>query len=314
MRRVLVMATLAATFAAGGYAQTPGGVTTRDVQFYSEAVLMKGKLFLPAGFSTSSNAAAVVLAPGTGDTAANVERYAAKIAGQGVVALTFDYRGWGRSGAFIYMAEPIRWDDRLRFSQHTAKVRLRRKRLVPDAQVTDIRNAMTFVQGEAGVDRTRLGVWGADLGGGHAMTIAAIDARPKAIVAHTPLIAGQNAKRAAYLPTAAEQAEMVKLARSPAPAVTAAAAGTTGDPETRLGLAQYRPFLLLDVIPQTVATLFVVAEKDSVVHNETNAVAASKLLKGATEVKTIPGSTHAMTGAAADAAADAAAAWFAKHL
>jgi dienelactone hydrolase len=116
------------------------------------------------------------------------------------------------------------------------------------------------------------------------------------------------------VPTAQEQAEMVKLARSPAPAVTAAAAGTTSDPETKLGLAQYRPFVMLDLIPQTVSTLFVIAETDTVVNNETNAIAAAKVLKGTTEVKTIAGSTHAMTGAAADAAADAAAAWFAQHL
>jgi hypothetical protein len=44
------------------------------------------------------------------------------------------------------------------------------------------------------------------------------------------------------------------------------------------------------------------------------AIGASKALKGTAEVRTIPGSTHAMTGAASDAAADAAAAWFAKHL
>jgi alpha-beta hydrolase superfamily lysophospholipase len=294
--------------------QAPAAVTTRDIQFYSEAVLVKGKLFLPSGFSTSSKAAAVVLAPGTGETAASVERYASTIAAEGIVALAFDYRGWGKSGAFIYMAEPIRWDDRLRFSQHTAKVRLRRKRLVPEAQVTDIRNAITFVQGEPGVDRARVGVWGTDLGGGHAITVAATDARIKAVVAQAPLIAGHGMKRAAFAPSAQEQAEMVKLARNPAPAVTASTAGTPGDPETKLTLAQYRPFLMLDVVPQTVATLFVIAEKDAAVNNETNAVAASKVLKGTTEVKTIPGSNHLMSGGAADAAAQAAAAWFAKHL
>ncbi len=314
MRVLASSAVVLVTVGSALTAQGPGGVTTRDVQFYSEAVLIKGKLFLPTGFSASSKAAAVVLAPGTGETAAGVERYAAKIAAQGVVALAFDYRGWGRSGAFIYMAEPIRWDDRLRFSQHTAKVRLRRKRLVPDAQVTDIRNAMTFVQGEPGVDRARIGVWGTDLGGGHAITVSAMDARVKAAVAQVPIIAGQGLKRAAFAPGAQEQAEMVKLARNPAPTVTAATAGTMTDPEARLGLAQYRPFLMLDVIPQTVSTLFVVAEKDAVVNNETNAVAASKALKGTTEVKTIPGATHAMTGAAGEAAADAAAAWFAKYL
>jgi alpha-beta hydrolase superfamily lysophospholipase len=291
--------------------QAPAAVTTRDVQFYSEAVVVKGKLFLPSGFSTSGTSAAVVLAPGTGETAASVERYASTIAAQGVVALAFDYRGWGRSGAFIYMAEPIRWDDRLRLSQHTAKVRLRRKRLVPEAQVTDIRNAITFVQGEPGVDRARVGVWGTDLGGGHAITVAATDARIEAVVAQAPLIAGQGMKRAAFAPSAQEQAEMVKLARNPAPAPTA---GTPNDPETKLALAQYRPFLMLDVIPQAVSTLFLIAQKDAVVNNETNAVAASKALKGTTDVKTIPGSTHAMSGAAGDAAAQAAAAWFAKHL
>ena len=166
-----------------------------------------------------------MLAPGAGDTASTIESYAARLASQGLVALVIDYRGWGRSGAFIYMAEPIRWDDRLRFSQHTAKVRLRRKRLIPEAQITDIRNAITYLQGEPGVDRARIGVWGADLAGGHAVSVAAMDARVKAAVAHAPVIAGKDQPRAAWKPTAAEQADMVRLARLGAPTVTAATAG-----------------------------------------------------------------------------------------
>ena len=84
------------------------------------------------------------------------------------------------------MAEPIRWDDRLRFSQHTAKVRLRRRRLVPDAQVIDIRNAITYIQGEPGVDATRIGVLGMGLAGAHVVAVAANDARVKAGVAIKP--------------------------------------------------------------------------------------------------------------------------------
>ncbi len=106
---------------------------------------------------------------------------------------------------------------------------------------------------------------------------------------------------------------MIKLARTP-PEATAATARTPADPETALGLAQYRPFLLLDRIPQAVSALFIVAEQDTVVNNETNAIAASKALKGTATVTTISGATHAMLGAAATAAADAAAAWFAKYL
>ena len=149
----------------------------KDIEFFSEGVVCHGRMFVPAGFSPAAKAAAVVLAPGAGDTASSIEAYAARLASQGIVALAIDYRGWGRSGAFIYMAEPIRWDDRLRFSQHTAKVRLRRKRLAPDAQIVDIRNAITYLQGEPGVDRARIGVWGADLAGGHVVSVAAMDAQ-----------------------------------------------------------------------------------------------------------------------------------------
>ncbi len=286
----------------------------KDIEFFSEGVVCHGRMFVPAGFSPAAKAAAVVLAPGAGDTASSIEAYAARLASQGIVALAIDYRGWGRSGAFIYMAEPIRWDDRLRFSQHTAKVRLRRKRLAPDAQIADIRNAITYLQGEPGVDRARIGVWGADLAGGHVVSVAAMDARVKAAVAHVPVIAGKDQARAAWKPTAAEQAELVRLARNGPPSVTSATAGTTNDPEARLALAEYRPFKALDAIPPATAVLFVVAEKDTVVSNETHAVAASKVVKGPTGVTTIPGAAHAMSGPAADAAATAAASWFAKHL
>jgi dienelactone hydrolase len=295
-------------------AQTPAGVTARDVEFYSEAVVVKGRLFLPPGFTVTSNLPAVVLAPGQGETAATVEKYAAVMAARGLVALAFDYRGWGRSGAFIYTVEPIRWDDRLRFSQHTATVRLRRKRLIPEAQVTDIRNALTFLQGEPGVDRTRLGVWGTDLGGGHAVRVAGIDGRVKAAVAQAPLIAGEGTARTAFKPTVAQQADMVRLARDGSPAVVALAAGTAKDPETRLGLAEYRPFHVLDQIPETTAVLFVIAEKDTVVNNNTNAIAASKVVRGQTGIVAIPTATHTLTGANFEQAAAAAAAWFLKFL
>jgi dienelactone hydrolase len=292
----------------------PAGVTARDVTFYSEAVVCYGRLFLPSGFSASSKTGAVVLAPAAGETAATLERYGAALAAQGVVAMAIDYRGWGKSGAFIYVADNVRWDDRLRFSQHTAKVRLRRKRLVPAAQITDIRNAITWIQGEPGVDRTRIGVWGTDLGGGHAITTAGIDARVKAVVAQVPIIEGKDVERRAWQPTAAEQATLIKLARTGQAPATAAAATVMNDEEGKLALAEYRPFWYLQQIPQTTSVLFVVAEKDAKVNNENHAVAASKVLKGKTNVVTLPGATHSLSGVSADAAAKAAADWFSQNL
>ena len=238
-----------------GSPELPAGVTTRDVTFFSEGVKSHGKLFLPSGFSAGSNAAAVIVAPNTGQTATTVEAHAAAAAQRGLVAMAIDYRGWGKSGAFIYMGEAIRWDDRLRFSQHTAKVRLRRRRIVPEAQVIDIRNAITFLQGEPGVDASRVGVLGIGLSGAHVVATAANDARVKAGVAIQPWQDGKGVERRAFAPSAAQQASMVKLARSGAPATDAAAAAMNAE-ESKLAFAEYQPFRIVDQIPKDTAMLY----------------------------------------------------------
>ncbi len=291
------------------------GITSKDVKFFSEAVQCSAKIFFPRGINAESKTAAVVLAPAPGDTAASIEKYAARLAGRGLVAMAIDYRGWGQSGGFLYLAEPVRWDDRLRFSQHTAKVRIRRGRVIPDAQILDIRNAISYLQGEPGVDRARIGVWGADLAGGHAVTVAATDARVKAAVAQVPLIDGKDAPRKATAPTAERQGEMVRLARAGQAPATPAAALVMNDHEAKLARAEYHPFWYIDTIPQTTAVLFIVAEKDAKVNNDAHAVPASKLVKGPNGVTVIRGATHALsTQTASDAAAEAAAAWFQKYL
>ena len=290
-------------------------VTAKDVTFYSEAVQCYAKIYLPKGFGSDSKSPAVVLAPAPGATAASVDKYAAQLAARGLVAMAIDYRGWGKSGGFLYLSEPVRWDDRLRFSQHTAKVRIRRKRLIPDAQLLDIRNAISYLQGEAGVDRGRIGVWGADLAGGHVITIAATDFRVKAVVAQTPVIEGKDVPRKAANPSAQQRVAMVRLARNGQAPATAVAASMMNDQEAKLALADYHPFWFVDAVPPTTAVLFVLAEKDAHVNNDAHAVAASKLLKGPNGVTVVPGATHTMTTASAfDAAVEAAAAWFQKYL
>ncbi len=237
------------------------GAAGKDVRFFSEAVSIHGRLFYPPGFATTGSAPAVVLAPGWGETAATTEQAAAQFAAKGIVALAIDYRGWGKSGGFIYLADGTRWDDRLRFSQHTSKVRIRRKRLLPEAQVIDIRNAITFLQGEPGVDPARIGVWGTGVSGGHVVATAAADARVKAGVGVAPVMAGKDMPRQSFSPTATERADMVRLARSgQAPATATAAAAMNAD-EARLALAQYLPFTLLDQIPKSSALLYITDER-----------------------------------------------------
>jgi dienelactone hydrolase len=306
---------LAAVDPAGARIAYPDSVTAKEIRFYSEGIECYGKIFTPPGFSAESKAPAVVLAPGWGETAASIEKYAQRFASRGLVAMTIDYRGWGRSGGFLQTVDQVKTDDRLRFSQMTAKVRIRRKRLVPHQQVLDIRNALYYLQGEPGVDRARVGVWGADMAGGHVVVIAAIDARIKAAVAQAPLIAGKDVPKKAFAPTGELLQAELRRARTVQSSASSAASGTM-DVEMRLALAEYRPFWYVEQIPQKTAVLFVIAEKDAKVNNATHAIAAAKLLKGPTDVINIPGATHTQidSGAAFEAAANAAADWFLKHL
>jgi uncharacterized protein len=285
------------------------GVAAKDVRFYSEGVECHGKIFTPKNFSAESKAPAVALAPDWGETAASIEKYAAHFASRGLVSMVIDYRGWGRSGGFPQTVDEVKTDDRLRFSQLTARVRIRRKRLIPREQILDIRNALYYLQGEPGVDRARVGVWGAGMAGGHVIVIAATDARVKAVVAQTPIIEGKDAPRKAYAPTGdlllAEQ-RRARVGYSPG-------AGASVDVETRLALAEYHPFWYVEQIPQNTAALFVVAEEGA---RTNNAVAASKLLKGPTDMARVHGVTRMRiyAGPAFNTAATAAAEWFLKYL
>src|SRR5262245_52337447 len=283
----------------------PDGVAAKDVRFYSEGVECHGKVFTPKGFSTEGSAPAVALAPDRGETAASIERYAAHFASRGLVAMVIDYRGWGKSGGFPQTVDEVKTDDRLRFSQMTARVRIRRKRLIPREQILDIRNALFYLQGEPGVDRARVGVWGAGMAGGHVIVIAATDARVKAVVAQTPIIDGKDAPRKAYAPTG----ELLLAEQRRARVGYLPGAGASVDVETRLALAEYHPFWYVEQIPQKTATLFVVAGKGAGTNNASD---ASKLLKGPTDVARVPGVTRARIDAGAEfnTAATAAVEWF----
>jgi dienelactone hydrolase len=283
---------MAAALACSGVSANAAEFRTRDVKFYSEAVLCAGKLYLPSDYSDAKKSAAVVVAPGAGATQASVEKYAASLAGSGVVAMTFDYRGWGASGGFLYFGEPIRSDDRMRFTQLTSKIDIRRKRIDPLSQTIDIRNALTYLQGEAGVDRARLGVWGVGLAADHAIVVAAADSRVKAFVAQEPTLIGKDETKHAFKPSTDQQAAMVSLARTGSAPKNDRAATAMNAIETKVALAEYYPAWSLDAVPATTSALLI--GKSTI-----ELAAAAKRLKGHTEVA---------------GSIDAAAVWIAKAL
>ena len=298
---------------ARGYAAQD--VRSTEVHFYSEGVRCYGKIFAPNATSPVTKWPAVVLAPGWGKTADTVEKYAARFASYGLVAMVLDYRGWGKSGGFLQTVGMVKTDDRLRFSQMTARIRIRRKLLIPDDQILDIRNALYYLDGERNVDSNRVGVWGTDMAGSYAIVIAATDARIKAAVAQAPIIEGKDAAKKAWAPTGEMLQAAQRMARTGPDVTTDLAAIRSSRAQTRLALAQYHPFWCVEWIPKTTAVLFVNAEKDTQA-NKANAIAASKLVKGTSEVVSVPGATPAQIeqGAAFEASARTAADWFLKHL
>src|SRR5262245_62841954 len=114
----------------------------RTVNFYSEGTKLEGDLFLPDGFKATEQRPGIVLCHGfTGLRGGILPDYAKVFAQAGFVALTFDYRGFGGS-------QGTKWG------------------LIPLEQIDDIRNAITYLQGQAEVDADRIGLGGRGVGGG----------------------------------------------------------------------------------------------------------------------------------------------------
>jgi dienelactone hydrolase len=132
----------------------------RGVAFFSAGVRLAGDLYLPYGGAEPR--AGVVLCCGyTGIKDLYLNDMARRLSAAGYAALTFDYRGWGKSEG-----EP-------------------RLRLSPYGRVEDAQAALTFLATQPGVDRDRLGLYGISYGGSTAVFTAAIDRRVRAVVSVT---------------------------------------------------------------------------------------------------------------------------------
>lgn len=291
-------------------ALAPAAHAQTDVSWYSEQVKVVGRLHAPA---TAGKHPAVILAPGWGQTAATMETYAKALAEKGVIALAIDYRGWGKSGGFIYLGERIDTYDLRRVSDQTANLVIRRGRLDPEQQVQDIRNAITFLQGRDNVDQTKIGVLGVGMSGGHVIQVMGMDARAKSGVAITPVIAGGGETPKSYIPTTADRALLVKYAREALPRNKGDMEKRNAD-EARLSLLEYKPFWRIPGIPESASVRFIVAGADKEVDNAKHALAASKALKASNDVQTLPNAGHKLTAAEQTEAAKLAADFISQKL
>jgi dienelactone hydrolase len=298
------------------------GVTTREVTYYSDDVACYAKLFFPKGYSSAGKTPGVVLAQGWAGTHESIEKYGARFAEKGLVAMVIDYRGWGKSNGFSTLANKSlqsrpRNDDAQRFTRGEMRIETKRTRIVPTKQVEDIRNAISYLQGEPGVDQEHIGVWGSSFAGGNAIVAAAMDARVKAIAMQAPSIAGKNAKAEPFQLKGKMLEDAIQRARlgQGAEMETGYIERRVIDVESNQLVAEYRPFHELKHIGDR-PVLFVVAQNEELFDNREHAFAAAEALTGPKKVIEIPNTTHfeMYVGPAFEISANAAADWFRQYL
>jgi dienelactone hydrolase len=305
----------------------PDGVTTRQITFYVDGgTPLYGKLFLPKGFKASDRRPAVVVGHGINALSIGIEKYGARFAERGLVAMAIDYQSYGFSGSGsddLKLLEADPTTDAQFLADKRLRVMVKRTNLNNAHEVDDYRAAISYLQGEPGVDPDSIGLWGSSNAGSVVIAVAAIDARAKAVVSQ---VAGPR-----------------PAPRGPAPAPTAAQAAMVDDAIKRARTGQgaevdggfsfkskidlfgnfrnrdIRAGSTLDQIAETTKILFLPAEKDELTGGAAGAQEATRYLNGrGVTAQTIvyPELTHfqAYSNTGFDVGSTLAAEWFLKYL
>jgi dienelactone hydrolase len=294
------------------------GVTQRDVTFYSDGTACFARLFFPKGFSTQHKTPGIVVSQGWAGISETIFKYGNRFAERGLVAMCIDYRGWGNSDGFVSMIERVNTNDERRMTEAQTRVRVTRTRLLPMKQVDDIRSAISYLQGEPGVDATRIGIWGSSYAGGHVLAVAACDPRVKAVVSQVSGINGYGTPEGPLPMTEADMADAIQRARSGQGAEfkTGFSQPRNVDVETQRAAKEYRPFHAVKHIPEDVAVLFLLAGNEELINNDRAGKAAYEQLKGPKKLVVYPGIGHfdIYIEENFERASNEAADWFVMHL
>jgi uncharacterized protein len=274
-------------------ATLPENVEKRAVVIWSDGTRMAGDLYLPKDRKEGEKFPAIVLCAGTGGTKAGTQaRVGAIFASKGYVALAFDYRGWGMSESQLMAVEPQPKPDEK--NELTIKVKALRWQMNYTDQTEDIRAAISFVAGEANVDKDCIGIWGSSYGGGLATWMAANDPRVKCVAAQVP---GMGARGPAAVKYGYDLA--TKQARGetePVPIETGKMTGKMATYENmRVNPAKNIGFNALEAAAKINApVIFVVAENEELSNNATVESVHKALTERGVPSRyyVIPGITH----------------------
>ena len=294
---------------------------TRQVTFYVDGgTPLYGKLFLPKGFTPAGKLPAVVVGHGINALSIGIEKFAARFAERGLVAMAIDYQSYGFSGSGsddIRLLEPD--TSKGAVTEKEARILLKRTNLNNVHEIADFRAAVSFLQGEPGVDPDKIGIWGSSNGGSVVIAVAAVDARVKAVVSQVatprpapraPVAMGANFLKDAILRVREGQGAEVDGGFSFRSKI---------DQWSNQRNRDVRPGQTLDQIRPTTAVLFLPAEKDELTQGAAGAIEAAKFLSGRgvpAQAIVLPALTHfqAYSNAGFEVGSNLAADWFLKYL
>lgn len=299
------------------------GVTTKQVSFYVDGgTRLQGKVFYPKGFDPKASYSGVVVAHGINALAIGIEKYAAKFAERGMVAMAFDYQSYGfsDSGADeILLLEPDTTTDASPVTVKTAPVRIKRTNLNNVEELKAFRAAVSFMQGEPGVDPDRIGSWSSSNGGTVSSALVGTDGRVKASVIHVMGTAPSQLRALDITGPNLEDAFVRVNTGQGAETEAGFSFQTNVDQWYRSRSRDIQSGAMLERVRPTTAVLFLPAEKDELIGGNRSALAGSAFLteKGVpSQVVTFPGLTHFQpySGTGFEAGSTLAADWFAKFL
>lgn len=305
------------------YTASPG-VTSKNVAYYSEGVPCFAKIFYPKDFDPkTSKTPAIVMGQGWAGTHVSIEKYGDAFAAHGFVAMVIDYRGWGNSEGHVRLLSPVNLGGDMSRDENrhqvikNATVEITRTKLLARDQQEDYRNAISYIQGEPGVNPDLIGVWGSSFAGGNSVAVAGQDARVKVVAVQIPGIGGNPDGN----PPMDLKGDMLR---------DAIARARTGQGEEMW--TGYSRSLLVDSeqieLNRENNVLFwaknigqrplmvIVAENDELINNTRAGKAAIDLAKGPKEYIVVPGITHFQmySGDHFKTSSEAAARWFSTYL
>jgi dienelactone hydrolase len=299
------------------------GVTSKETVYYSDGIACYAKMFYPKGFSSEGKTAGVVLGQGWAGTHFSIEKYGARFAEKGLVAMVIDYRGWGESDGFPTVmggAQRIGGDqhrDDKRYTEMKADVVIKRTRLLPMKQVEDYRNAISYLQGEPGVNADLIGVWGSSYAGGDSMVAAGLDARVKAVAVQVPAVGSKTQPSAPYKLQGKGLEDAIKRARmgQGGEYETGFSLKRNIDVETQQATLEFNPMNSIAAIGAR-PVLLIVAEKDELINNAKSPKVFYEALAGPKDYIEVPGVTHfeMYINEAFERSSNAAGDWFVKYL